>query len=42
LFGPLEVSLRDAVRGGANEAELLDIIGTAVDNKKAQHAGEWE
>ncbi|XP_064394576.1 molybdenum cofactor biosynthesis protein 1-like isoform X2 [Halichondria panicea] len=39
LFGPVEVSLRDALRGGATQEELLDIVGMAVGNKKKHHAG---
>ena len=41
LFGTTEVSLRDALRGGASEEELLDVIATAVRGKKKQHAGVW-
>ncbi|XP_068607762.1 molybdenum cofactor biosynthesis protein 1-like [Brachionichthys hirsutus] len=39
LFGSSEVSLRDALRSGAPEEELLQIIGAAVGRKKRQHAG---
>ncbi|XP_075837071.1 molybdenum cofactor biosynthesis protein 1 isoform X1 [Microtus pennsylvanicus] len=39
LFGNSEVSLRDHLRGGASEEELLRIIGAAVGRKKQQHAG---
>jgi hypothetical protein len=39
LFGANEVSLRDAVRGGASDAELGAVISAAVDNKRAAHAG---
>ncbi|XP_059375390.1 molybdenum cofactor biosynthesis protein 1-like isoform X3 [Carassius carassius] len=39
LFGNSEVSLRDFLRSGATEEELLHIIGTAVGRKKKQHAG---
>jgi len=39
LFGPNEVSLRDAMRGGAGDDELGAIIRLAVGRKKAQHAG---
>ena len=39
LFGPTEISLRDALRNGATDDELLSIIGKAVGNKKKQHAG---
>ncbi|XP_058519524.1 molybdenum cofactor biosynthesis protein 1 isoform X1 [Ochotona princeps] len=39
LFGNSEVSLRDHLRAGASEQELLAIIGAAVGRKKRQHAG---
>uniref|UniRef100_A0A8C5K3C5 Molybdenum cofactor biosynthesis protein 1 n=1 Tax=Jaculus jaculus TaxID=51337 RepID=A0A8C5K3C5_JACJA len=39
LFGSSEVSLRDHLRAGASEDELLDVIGAAVGRKKRQHAG---
>ncbi|XP_077997873.1 molybdenum cofactor biosynthesis protein 1-like [Glandiceps talaboti] len=39
LFGNAEVSLRDAVRSGMSDEELLEIIGSAVGRKKKQHAG---
>ncbi|XP_012970539.1 molybdenum cofactor biosynthesis protein 1 isoform X4 [Mesocricetus auratus] len=39
LFGNAEVSLRDHLRAGASEEELLRIIGAAVGRKKRQHAG---
>ncbi|XP_055755149.1 molybdenum cofactor biosynthesis protein 1 isoform X2 [Salvelinus fontinalis] len=39
LFGNTEVSLRDVLRSGASDQELLDIIGAAVGRKKKQHAG---
>ncbi|KAF6364892.1 molybdenum cofactor synthesis 1 [Rhinolophus ferrumequinum] len=39
LFGNAEVSLRDHLRAGASEEELLSIIGAAVGRKKRQHAG---
>uniref|UniRef100_A0A8I5UD37 Molybdenum cofactor biosynthesis protein 1 n=1 Tax=Pongo abelii TaxID=9601 RepID=A0A8I5UD37_PONAB len=39
LFGNSEVSLRDHLRAGASEQELLRIIGAAVGRKKRQHAG---
>ncbi len=39
LFGANEVSLRDAMREGATDVELLTIISAAVDRKKAAHAG---
>lgn len=40
LFGNSEVSLRDHLRAGASEEELLRIIGAAVGRKKRQHAGK--
>uniref|UniRef100_A0A3Q3GF87 Molybdenum cofactor biosynthesis protein 1 n=1 Tax=Labrus bergylta TaxID=56723 RepID=A0A3Q3GF87_9LABR len=39
LFGNSEVSLRDFLRSGSSEEELLQIIGAAVGRKKKQHAG---
>ncbi|XP_075563365.1 molybdenum cofactor biosynthesis protein 1 isoform X4 [Pelecanus crispus] len=39
LFGNSEVSLRDQLRSGASEEELVQIIGAAVGRKKKQHAG---
>ncbi|NXG27363.1 MOCS1 protein, partial [Dromaius novaehollandiae] len=39
LFGNSEVSLRDHLRLGASEEELVQIIGAAVGRKKKQHAG---
>jgi molybdenum cofactor biosynthesis enzyme MoaA len=39
LFGPQEVSLRDAIREGRNDEELALIVGAAVQKKKSQHAG---
>ena len=39
LFDQGEVSLRDAMRGGASDDELMDVVGKAVGNKKAKHAG---
>ena len=40
LFGNKEVSLRDAIRGGYSEEDLVALIGAAVFRKKKQHAGE--
>ena len=40
LFGNSEVSLRDHLRAGASEEELLRVIGAAVGRKKRQHAGK--
>ncbi|NWS97493.1 MOCS1 protein, partial [Mionectes macconnelli] len=39
LFGNSEVSLRDHLRSGASDEELVQIIGAAVGRKKKQHAG---
>jgi cyclic pyranopterin phosphate synthase len=39
LFGTNEVSLRDHMRAGSSDEELLQLIGRAVGNKKARHAG---
>lgn len=37
--GKGEVSLRDALRSGASDDALKEIIGAAVRGKKKQHAG---
>lgn len=39
LFGNAEVSLRDALRRGAGEEEIWQVIEEAVKRKKKQHAG---
>ncbi|XP_059614068.1 molybdenum cofactor biosynthesis protein 1 isoform X2 [Phlebotomus argentipes] len=39
LFGNTEVSLRDALRGGCSEGDLVALISAAVNRKKKQHAG---
>lgn len=39
LFGHLEVNLRDAMRDGANDQDLLELISTAIGGKHARHAG---
>ncbi|XP_057872374.2 GTP 3',8-cyclase, mitochondrial isoform X1 [Cryptomeria japonica] len=39
LFGPSEVSLRDALRQGLDDQGLQGIIESAVKKKKAAHAG---
>ena len=39
LVGNEEVSLRDAMREGASDAELLDLVGNALAGKHAAHAG---
>ncbi|KAJ3021817.1 Molybdenum cofactor synthesis protein 1 [Thoreauomyces humboldtii] len=42
LFGNSEVNLRDALRAGASDQELLQTISAAVKRKRAQHAGMVE
>ncbi|KAJ3394939.1 Molybdenum cofactor synthesis protein 1 [Lobulomyces angularis] len=42
LFGNTEVNLRDMIRNGATDLELLDVISAAVGRKKKQHAGMFE
>jgi len=39
LFDAKEVSLRDKMRLGASDEELLETIGQAVSGKKEKHAG---
>jgi len=39
LFGSGEVSLRDAMRAGASDSDLLKIVGAAVMKKHAKHGG---
>ncbi|KAF5313124.1 hypothetical protein D9619_002583 [Psilocybe cf. subviscida] len=39
LFDAKEVSLRDRLRAGASDNDLLQTIGTAVSGKKEKHAG---
>ena len=39
LFGTAETSLRDAMRAGASDQELAQLIGQAVSRKKAAHGG---
>ena len=39
LFGGAEVSLRDAMRAGASDVDLVELIDGAVNRKKAAHAG---
>ena len=41
LFGKAEISLRDKIRDGASDEDLLQIISTAVSRKKAKHAGMY-
>ena len=42
LFGQAEVSLRDALRSGADDETLAATIRAAVQRKKAAHAGMYE
>lgn len=42
LFGNTEVSLRDLMREGKTDEELVQVISTAVKRKKKQHAGMFE
>jgi len=39
LFGRAEISLRDAMRAGATDAEITQLVRDAVARKKAAHAG---
>ena len=39
LFGQSEVNLRDCIRNGATDDELITIIEAAVQRKKEKHAG---
>jgi cyclic pyranopterin phosphate synthase len=41
LFGSAEVSLRDALRQGAADEDLLGIVSAAVGRKRARHAGMY-
>jgi len=41
LFGSAEVSLRDALRMGASDDEIREIVSGAVGNKHARHAGMY-
>lgn len=42
LFGSAEVSLRDLIRKGKQDDELIEVINKAVKKKKKQHAGMFE
>jgi cyclic pyranopterin phosphate synthase len=42
LFGTNEVSLRDVMRDGATDDDIIKIISDAVKNKKKAHAGMTE
>lgn len=39
LFGNTEISLRDAIRNGCSDHDLIALINAAVKRKKKQHAG---
>jgi molybdenum cofactor biosynthesis enzyme MoaA len=39
LFGTGEVSLRDAMRRGATDEELMEVVSLAVKKKAAKHGG---
>ena len=39
LFGAAEVSLRDALRGGASDAEVVGLVQASLAGKHAAHAG---
>ncbi|EEZ98181.1 Molybdenum cofactor biosynthesis protein 1-like Protein [Tribolium castaneum] len=39
LFGNTEISLRDALRSGCSEDDLIALVNAAVKRKKKQHAG---
>ena len=39
LFDGKEVSLRDLLRGGASDDDVLQVIGVAVRGKEEKHAG---
>lgn len=40
LFGNKEISLRDAIRSGCSEDDLIALVSAAVKRKKKQHAGK--
>uniref|UniRef100_A0ACD5YL32 Uncharacterized protein n=1 Tax=Avena sativa TaxID=4498 RepID=A0ACD5YL32_AVESA len=42
LFGPSEVSLREPMHSGIDDAGLKEIISAAVKRKKAKHAGMFD
>lgn len=42
LFGNKEISLRDAIRNGCSESDLIALIGASVLRKKKQHAGKFD
>lgn len=42
LFDNKELSLRDRLRSGDSDAELMDIISLAVKGKKFSHGGMYQ
>jgi len=42
LFGNTEISLRDEIRSGKSDEDLVKIIDAAVKRKKAAHAGMYD
>ena len=40
LFGAGEVSLRDPIRAGASDIEIVDLLSACLKKKSKQHAGE--
>eukprot|EP01125_Pyxidicula_operculata_P020528 TRINITY_DN7605_c0_g1_i1.p1 TRINITY_DN7605_c0_g1~~TRINITY_DN7605_c0_g1_i1.p1 ORF type:complete len:354 (-),score=64.04 TRINITY_DN7605_c0_g1_i1:199-1260(-) len=42
LFGKTEVSLRDMMRSGASDGELLHVISESIKRKKFSHGGMYE
>ena len=42
LFDSRELSLRDLMRSGASDAELLEVVHLALGAKKEKHAGMEE
>lgn len=39
LFDNKEVSLRDLIRGGASDEELMQLVKSALGGKKEKHSG---
>ena len=42
LFGNSEINLRDILREGATDEQLIQVIAAAVQRKRASHAGMYE
>lgn len=42
LFGREEISLKDLIRNGANDDEVVKCIESSLKRKKKQHAGKFE